>query len=105
MFFVMKRKSSKNKSILAKLWYFIWYDDSILSWIVNVVLAFLIIKFLFYPGLSFVAGSSLPLVAVTSSSMEHTVSNGKICGENVNFEGKVSFDEWWVVCGEWYEKN
>lgn len=101
----MKKNPRKNKSDLAKLWYFIWYDDSLLSWIVNVVLAFLIIKFLFYPALSFVAGSPLPLVAVTSSSMEHRVSDGRMCGESVDLEGKVSFDEWWGVCGSWYEDN
>jgi signal peptidase I len=67
------------KSILHKVWYFIWESDSIWSWIVNIILAFIIIKFLVYPGLGFVLGTSHPIVAVVSGSMEH--------------DG--SFDQWW----------
>ncbi len=102
----MKKKSQKNKSFLSKAWYFIWYDDSVLSWVVNVVLAFLIIKFVFYPLLSLLVGSSLPLVAVTSSSMEHAVDDSdRMCGEVVDIEGRISFDEWWGICGDWYKLN
>ncbi|MFP4567940.1 MAG: signal peptidase I [Candidatus Woesearchaeota archaeon] len=107
-----KRNSSKRKvptSFLGKTWHFIWHDDSILSWFVNVILAFLIVKFIFYPLLSLALGSSLPLVAVTSSSMEHRVSSSgdvnSICGTSVDFSGRPSFDVWWSVCGKWYEEN
>ena len=68
------------KRVLKKIWYFIWEDDSVLSWIVNVILAFVLIKFIVYPGLGFVVGSAYPIVAVVSGSMEH---NG------------LGFDEWW----------
>ena len=67
------------KSILHKVWYFIWESDSIWSWIINIILAFIIIKFLVYPGLGFALGTSHPIVAVVSGSMEH--------------DG--SFDQWW----------
>ncbi|MDP2750915.1 MAG: signal peptidase I [Nanoarchaeota archaeon] len=69
----------KIKNTLKKVWHFIWEDDSIWSWIVNILLAFLIIKFLVYPGLGFALGTTHPVVAVVSGSMEH--------------EG--SFDSWW----------
>ncbi len=59
------------KDALRKIWYFIWEEDSIWSWIVNVILAFVIIKFLLYPGLGFVLGTPAPIVAVVSGSMEH----------------------------------
>jgi len=69
-----------------KIWYFIWKDDSFLSWIVNVVLAFIIVKFLLFPGLGFVLGTSHPVVAVVSESMNH----------------QGSFDNWWERQGKWY---
>jgi signal peptidase I len=70
---------NKARKFLKKLWYFIWEDDSIWSWIVNIGLAFLIIRFIFYPGLGFMLGTTHPVVAVVSSSMEHP----------------GSFDDWW----------
>jgi signal peptidase I len=98
-----------SKSFLNKVWYFIWYDDSILSWIVNVVLAFLIVKFLFYPGLALITGTSLPLVAVISPSMEHRVSEEgsvpTICGQITDRSGRLSLEEWWDECGYWYVEN
>jgi len=69
----------KLKKTLKKLWWFIWEDDSIWSWIVNLILAFVLIKFIVYPGLGFLLGTSFPVVAVVSGSMEH--------------DG--SFDTWW----------
>ncbi len=74
---VMTKKSLKQ--YWKRVWRFIWEDDSIWSWIVNVILAFLIIKFLVYPGLGLALGTTHPVVAVVSGSMEH--------------DG--SFDNWW----------
>ena len=85
------------KKTMKSVWHFIWEDDSLLSWIVNVVLAYIIIKFLLYPGLGIVLGTTHPVVAVVSGSMEH--------------DG--SFEEWWnsyAVCSEsctqeqWYAR-
>ena len=59
------------KEVLKKIWHFIWHDNSLASWIVNVILAFLIVKFLIYPGLGLLFGTGYPVVAVVSSSMEH----------------------------------
>jgi signal peptidase I len=67
------------KTILKKTWYFLWESNSIWSWIANVVIAFVLIKFIVYPGLGFILSTSHPIVAVVSGSMEH--------------DG--SFDEWW----------
>ena len=80
----MNRK--KIKAILKKTWWFIWEDDSIWSWIVNIILAFVLIKFIVYPGLGFLLGTNYPIVAVVSSSMEH--------------DG--SFDNWWNGQERWY---
>jgi len=69
----------KIKENLRKFWKFVWEDDSLASWIVTAGLAFILIKFLIYPGLGFAFGTTHPIVAVVSGSMEH--------------EG--SFDDWW----------
>ena len=53
-----------------KVWNFIWNDNSIWSWLLNVVIAFVLIKFILYPGLGLILSTSHPLVAVVSSSME-----------------------------------
>ena len=37
----------------------------------NVVLAFVLIKFIIYPGAGLIMGTRLPVVAVVSESMEH----------------------------------
>ncbi len=77
------------KEITKKTWYFIWHDDSLASWIVNIVLAFVIVKFLIYPGLGLVLDTDFPIVAVISSSMEH----------------KGNFNEWWENSKGFYEKQ
>lgn len=80
----------KRKNILGKVWYFIWEDNSLLSWLVNIVLAFVLVKFVIYPGLGLMLGTSYPVVAVVSGSMEHD---------------KQSFDQWWNQNEKWYTEN
>ncbi|MCK5321260.1 hypothetical protein KAJ38_01660 [Candidatus Pacearchaeota archaeon] len=46
-------------------------EDSWVSFAVTLLLAFIIIKFVFFSGLSFLTGTSLPLVIVESCSMYH----------------------------------
>ena len=67
------------KKLLGDIWYFIWDDDSIWSWIANIILAFIIIKFMVYPIIGLVFTTSYPIVAVVSGSMTH--------------DG--SFNDWW----------
>lgn len=79
------KKPAKSDSAWKKIWYFIWHDDSIWSWVINIVLAFILIKFVIFPGLGFILGTEYPVVAVVSGSMEH--------------DG--SFEDWWEsdYCG------
>jgi len=74
------------RKILKRVWYFIWKDDSIWSWLVNVLLAFVLVKFIIYPVLGLLLSTSHPLVAVVSGSMEH--------------DG--SFENWWNSQSAWY---
>ncbi len=77
----------KKKQYLRWFWWFIWEDDSIWSWIVTALLAFILIKFMIYPVLGFMMGTTHPIVAVVSGSMEH--------------DG--SFDDWWNDHHTFYE--
>ncbi|MBI5390134.1 signal peptidase I [Candidatus Woesearchaeota archaeon] len=106
----MKLTPSKQpKSFAGSIWYFIWEEDSLLSWIVNIVLAFILIKFLVYPGLGFIVGTSYPVVAVVSGSMEHGMSlqgtSHVLCGNTYQQQISIDFDLYWQACGAWYEQH
>jgi signal peptidase I len=76
----MKNNKMNNKlKKLRDVWNFLWNGNSIWSWIFNIVVAFLLIKFVFYPGIGLLLKTDYPIVAVVSESMEH--------GQ--------SFDSWW----------
>jgi signal peptidase I len=79
-------KSKGFKSNLHKVWDFLWHDDSWKSWTINIIIAFILVKFVIYPGLGALFGTSLPVVAVVSGSMDH--------------DG--SFDDWWVDHEDFY---
>jgi len=83
----MGLNKAKLKRYWKKTWWFIWEDTSVWSWIVNILLAFILIKFIVYPGLGLVLGTSYPVVAVVSSSMEHS----------------SEFNEWWALQGDYYK--
>lgn len=92
------------KTVSKKVWHFLWHSDSTWSWLANIVIAFLLIKFILYPFLGFIFGTSYPIVAVISESMEHGTANPLLCGKNLD-DFKESFDNYWQVCGDWYEDN
>jgi hypothetical protein len=64
-------------------------EDSWQSLLVSIILAVVIIKFVFFPLLTAITGSSLPLVVVESCSMYH----------------ESNFDSWWTQNSAWYEKQ
>lgn len=79
----------KGKSRFGKVWHFIWHEDSVESWLINIVLAFILIKYVVYPGLGIVFATSYPIVAVVSGSMHHG----------------MGFEDYWANTGEWYEES
>ncbi len=89
-------------SVVGKIWYFLWKDDSFWSWIVSLILAFILVKFIFFPLLSFIFQSSMPLVVVESSSMFHP---GGLVKDVVGFGNQKEFDSWWENSKTWYEPN
>lgn len=73
---------------LKRFWAFL-KEDTWQSWAVSLILAFVIIKFMFFPLLAVIMGTPLPLVVVESCSMYHS----------------VGFDSWWDQNGPWYEQK
>jgi signal peptidase I len=104
-----------------KFWHFIWNEDSIWSWIVNILIAFILIKFIIYPGIGLLLGTNLPVVAVISESMEHGTTKVcqirsytgvctkyydnkyEVCGKIFDKRKSLAFDDYWSTCGKFYE--
>jgi len=114
--------TKKNmKHGLKKFWHFVWHEDSIGSWIFNIILAFVLIKFLIYPGIGLALGTNLPVVAVISESMEHRTypicqmrdfnnvctkyynDKFEICGKAFDTHTALNYDTYWKTCGSFYE--
>ena len=104
-------KLKKLPKELKKIWDWIWNSDSLLSWIIALILIFIFVKFIFFPILSLIMGTSLPLAGVESSSMDHQIIKDdlgilSLCG--IYTKNKIEFmdfNEYWRFCGEWYEEN
>jgi len=89
----VNRLMDKNKEVdkekrpwHKELWHFLWNSNSILSWIVDIILMFLIVKFIIFPLMSLALATSLPFVIIESGSMEH----------------QGDFDQWFSLHGSWY---
>ncbi|MFT4310124.1 MAG: hypothetical protein ACMXYC_00655 [Candidatus Woesearchaeota archaeon] len=97
------------KKNIKKAWRFLWYSDSWISWVLNVLLAFVIIKFLLYPGLGFAFQTDFPIVAVVSGSMEHASQLDRqgdtICGVPVERQRFFDIPTYWQHCGSWYAQR
>lgn len=103
-----ENKKHKNpKTWYGKLWHYIWYGDSLGSYILNFLLAFVVIKYIFFPTLGFMLNNDYPIVAIVSGSMEHKIVDNKICDKIVVDERNknLNFDEWWSFCGNYYLEN
>lgn len=66
-----------------KFWDLLWKDESIKGWLFSIIFLFVFIKFIFFPVLGFVTGTSLPLAIVESCSMYH---QGDLFSD---------YDSWW----------
>ena len=103
----MDFKEAKNK--IKKSWNWVWHSDSIWSWIVALAIIYIAIKFIFFPGLSLLFGTSLPLAGVESSSMDHQIARDdhnilNLCGK-IKDENSIDFNQYWETCGNWYEER
>lgn len=104
---------AKEKNTWGKIWDFLWKSDSIWSWIADFVLIFLLVKFVIFPVLGLMFGTSLPFVIIESGSLEHKIVSYDgaippgICGNYFNESLDISsdFDQYWQLCGSWYEEH
>lgn len=102
----MDKKKTKSQTVqyLKSFWNFLWNEDSIWSWIVNIIIAFILIKFIIYPGIGFALGTNLPVVAVISESMQHDGefdiwwNSTAICEYNTGLK-KCTQSEWYKLRG------
>jgi signal peptidase I len=76
------------KEASGKIWNYL-KKDTWDSWLVSLVLVFIFIKFIFFPLLSLITGTPLPLVVIESCSMYHP----------------DKFDDWWYRNAVWYESK
>lgn len=78
----------EKQSSISKIWDFLWKSDSPASWIADLIIAFVIIKFIFFPLMSMLFSSALPFVIVESTSMKHD----------------YDYDGFWNAHGSFYEE-
>ena len=76
------------KESLKKFWNFL-KADTWQSWIVSLILLIVFVKFIFFPIMSLLTGTPLPLVIVESCSMYHS----------------SDFENFWAQQGAWYEAH
>lgn len=84
------------KSNLKKFWAFLWDDNSALSWIVVLIIAFILIKFVVFPGAGWLLGTDLPVVAVISHSMEHPAGDKWIESSAYCSTGPCTQEAWYL---------
>jgi len=104
----MQKKSLWEK--IKHAWHWIWHSDSLASWFVALLIIFILVKFIFFPFIGFVLGTSLPLVVVESGSMNHNfewpqkILSAKVTGP-LGLINEEKFKKWWDHAGSWYEKH
>ncbi len=75
--------------VLKRIWDFLWNSNSIWSWIIDFILVFLIVKFIFFPFFGLLFSTSLPFAIIESDSMHH----------------QGNFDYWYTTHAQWYNDN
>jgi len=109
---------------LKKFWKFLG-EDSWASWGVSILLAFIVVKFIFFPGISFLLATPIPLVVVESGSLQHNLEKDykavssdnyfhfnnvwtgqyNLCGQKYSEYESFNFDKYWNICGNWYDSR
>ena len=60
------------KELWKKFWHLLWKDESLKGWFFSLIIIFVFIKFIFFPGLNFLTGTERTLAIVESCSMYHS---------------------------------
>jgi hypothetical protein len=80
-----------NENVFVKFWNFL-KEDSWPSFLVSLVIALIVIKFVIFPVLTFFTGTALPLVIVESCSMYHSQDLDIIMKNKVYSDYGLSFE-------------
>lgn len=78
-----------KKKMLRDIWDFLWNSDSIWSWTADLIILYVIVKFIFFPVMGLIFATPMPSLIVESESMIH----------------QGNFDAWWQDYGWWYTNN
>jgi len=86
---------------------YILHGDDLGSYVLNFVVAFIFIKYIFFPSLGFALNNDFPVVAIVSGSMEHKIVNNEICGNPIVDQSSKNLDlnSWWNTCSKYYITN
>lgn len=89
---------------ISRFWNFIWNDNSLLSWVTFVIVAFIFIRLIFFPFMGFVFGTSQAFVVIESESMEH---EGSFLESTLTIPlmEQDTLESWWENNGAWYESR
>ena len=89
------------------------WDEYTQGWFGNVIYLFLgfMIAYSFNFLLGYALKTDTPVVAVFSCSMAHNDYNNwfcgvpqhEVCGKSMNDLDTLNFDDYWKLCGNWYE--
>lgn len=94
------------------------WDKYTEGWFGTIIYLFLgfVIAYSFNLFLGLVLNTETPVVAVFSCSMEHhtnydffnqifcpTLRSDEVCGKNINNYDTMNLDDYWKLCGGWYE--
>jgi len=86
------KKSEYIINQFKKFWSFL-KKDSWQSLVVTLIIAFVVIKFLFFPFLSFATGAALPLVIVESCSMYHSDGLEEVMQNQIYSDYNLTLDD------------
>ena len=95
---------------LKNFFNWLWNSDSWVSFLVFLILIVIFIKLILLPGIGLIFRTQLPMAIVESSSMDHSSleeikGDYRLCG-NIFSESKFfDLNNYWGVCGGWYEEN
>lgn len=85
-------ETEKEENWLKRFWKFL-KKDTWQSTIVTLIIAFIIIKFVFFPLLSLATGTALPLVIVESCSMYHSGSLEDVLQNKIYSDYNISLED------------
>lgn len=81
------------KEGIKRAWNFLWHGKSVWSYIAFVIVSFLLLKYVLYPGFLFVLGWE-DMVAVLSGSMHHGDGINSTYYSWLEAQGYTNYDDW-----------